>query len=123
MAADQFTVSDLTDDERYVLFRGLAEWGGPAHCPDALADAMDFTSAVVLLEEAQRLKPLIRDGQSLNRRAWRRALIATEIVFASDVFGAGSDWSITTGISDEDTVRILRSLHRKIARAVRIHQP
>ncbi len=84
---------------------------------------MDFTSAVVLLEEAQRLKPLIRDGQSLNRRAWRRALIATEIVFASDVFGAGSDWSITTGISDEDTVRILRSLHRKIARAVRIHQP
>jgi hypothetical protein len=68
-----------------------------------------------------RLRPLIRTGQPLNRRDWRRALIATEIVFASDVFGSGWDWSITTGISDEDTIRILRSLQRKIARPVKIH--
>jgi hypothetical protein len=84
---------------------------------------MDFESAAVLLEEARRLKPLIRGGQPLSRRDWRRALIATEIVFASDVFGSGWDWSITTGLADEDTIRILRSLQRKIARAVKIHEP
>jgi hypothetical protein len=43
---------------------------------------------------ARRLKPLVLGGQPLSRRDWRRALIATEIVFASDVFGAGWDWSI-----------------------------
>ena len=84
MATEEFTVSDLTDEERHVLARGLAEWGGPARCTDALAAAMDF---------------------------------------ASDVFGSGWDWSITTGLADEDTIRILRSLQRKIARAVKIHEP
>jgi hypothetical protein len=122
VATEEFTVGDLTDEERHVLARGLAEWGGPAHCTDALAAAMDFESVEVLLEEARRMKPLIRDGQPLSSRDWRRALISTEIVFASDVFGSGCDWSITTGISDEDTIRILRSLQRKIARAVKIHQ-
>jgi hypothetical protein len=122
VATEEFTVGDLTDEERHVLARGLAEWGGPAHCTDALAAAMDFESVEVLLEEARRMKLLIRDGQPLSSRDWRRALISTEIVFASDVFGSGCDWSITTGISDEDTIRILRSLQRKIARAVKIHQ-
>lgn len=45
-----------------------------------------------------------------------------EIVFASDVFGSGIDWSTTVGRTDEETIRILRSLQRKIARSVRIHQ-
>jgi len=84
---------------------------------------MDFDNAAALLVEARRLSPLIRSGQPLSRRDWRRTLIATEIVFASDVFGSGGDWSTTTGFSDEDTIRILRSLQRKIARSVRIHQP
>jgi hypothetical protein len=123
VTTDEIAVGDLTDEERYVLSRGLAEWGGPAHCTDALAAAMDFDNAAALLVEARRLRPLIRSGQPLSRRDWRRALIATEIVFASDVFGSGGDWSTTTGFSDEDTIRILRSLQRKIARSVRIHQP
>lgn len=117
-----FTVSDLTDEERHVLSRGLAEWGGPAHCTNALAIAIDVESATALLEEANRLIPVIRDRQPLTRRHWRRALIAAEIVFASDVFGSGWDWATTTGITDEDTIRILRSLQRKIARSVKTHQ-
>lgn len=113
MTAEVFAVSDLTDEERHVLSRGLAEWGGPAHCTNALAAAMDFESATALLEEANRLIPLIRNGQPLTRRDWRRALVATEIVFANDVFGSGCDWATTTGITDEDTIRILRTLQRK----------
>ncbi|GAA2374384.1 hypothetical protein [Dactylosporangium salmoneum] len=122
MTGEALLTIDLTDDERYVLFRGLAEWGGPAHCTDALAAAMDFGDADGLLEEARRLKPLVRAGQPLSRRDWRRVLIATELAFASDVFGSGWDWSITCGLSDEETIKILRALQRKIARSVKIHQ-
>jgi hypothetical protein len=122
MTAEEFSVDDLTDEERRVMARSLAEWGGPAHSTDALAAAMDFGTTADLLVEAQRLQPLIRSGRPLTRRDWRRALLSMEIVFASDVFGSGCDWSTTTGLTDEETIRILRSLQRKIARSVRIHQ-
>ena len=115
MAAGAFVISELTEDEREVLRRGLLEWGGPARCTEALAVAMDFGSVAALLKEGAHLADLIRDGQPLARRDWRRALVATEIVFADDVFGAGWDWQTTTGFTDEETIRILRSLQRKIA--------
>jgi hypothetical protein len=41
---------DLTPEERYVLNRGLVEWGGPAHCTEAMANAMGFASVDNLLD-------------------------------------------------------------------------
>jgi hypothetical protein len=111
-------IDTLTGEERYVLARGLTEWGGPANCTDALAVAMGFGSVTELYTEAQRLTILIREGRPLSRRDWRRSLVATEIAFASHVFGSGRDWSITTGRSDEETIRLLRSLQLKLGRAV-----
>jgi hypothetical protein len=35
-------------------------------------------------------------------------------VFASDVIGSGSDWSATTGLSDERTIRLLRGVQGKL---------
>jgi 3-keto-L-gulonate-6-phosphate decarboxylase len=35
-------------------------------------------------------------------------------VFASDFFGAGVDWATVTGLSDEETISILRRLQRKL---------
>lgn len=113
---------DLTAEERQVLSRALHEWAGPAHCTEALAVAMGFGGVADLLAEGSRMRPLIRAGEPLSRRDWRRALISAEIVFASDVFGSGIDWSIATGLSDEETIQILRPLQRKIARVARIHQ-
>ncbi|MFD2091298.1 hypothetical protein [Blastococcus deserti] len=52
--------------------------------------------------------------QPLTRRDWARALLATEIVFASNLVGSGLDWSSTTGLSDEETIALLRTLQRKI---------
>jgi hypothetical protein len=82
---------------------------------------MGFDGVEGLQVDGRRLSQSIRAGQPLSRKDWRRALVATEVVFASDVFGSGVDWSITTGLSDEETIRILRSLQRKIARSARIH--
>jgi hypothetical protein len=41
-------------------------------------------------------------------------LVATEIVFASDVFGAGVEWSTVTGSTDAETIAVLRQLQRKL---------
>ncbi|WP_221320406.1 hypothetical protein [Actinoplanes sp. L3-i22] len=122
MTADELVSIELDEDEREVLARGLTEWGGPARCTEALAVAMDFGSVEHLFEHVVRLRPLVRGGQPLGRRDWRRVLISAEIVFASDVFGSGWDWQSTTGFRDEETIRILRSLQRKIERAARIHE-
>jgi hypothetical protein len=43
---------DLTQDERYLLTRGLAEWGGPASPTDELARAMGFLSSEDLWQGA-----------------------------------------------------------------------
>ena len=51
---------------------------------------------------------------TLSRRDWTRALVATEFVWASDVFGSGLDSIHTFGYSDEEAVAILRSLQRKL---------
>ena len=107
---------ELTDREWFLLDRGLAEWGGPARCTDGLASAMGFEDLNDLLHgEGQRIRRTLTDQRSLSRRDWARALLATEIVFASNVMGSGLDWSVTTGFSDEETVGLLRTLQRKVA--------
>ena len=104
----------LSDEERSVLRAGLIEWGGPANCTDELAVAMGFQSVIDLFAEGARIGDAIVEGRPLSRTDWTRALLATEIVFASNVMGSGWDWPITTGFDDESTIKILRSLQRKI---------
>lgn len=108
---------NLTDDERELLWRGLLEWGGPASPTKAMAVAMGFRDVIDLLKEGSRIRADISDGRPLTYADWRRALLATEIVFASDVVGSGVDWSTTTGLQDEETIRMLRSIQRKMVAA------
>lgn len=68
--------------------------------------------------EGRRLREALDSGGSLTRSQWRKALLALEIVFASDVMGSGCDWSITTGISDEETIKLLRVVQRKLGRVI-----
>jgi hypothetical protein len=56
-------------------------------------------------------------GAHLTEEDWRRTLLATEIVFISDVVGAGTDWEVTTGLSDEETIKVLRAIQRKVGNA------
>jgi hypothetical protein len=106
---------NLDQSERELLSVGLGEWGGPARLTNALAIALGFTTETHLLEEAKLIRTLLDDGASLTPLDAARALAATEIVFASDVFGSGVEWESTTGLSDEDTIRTLRVLQRKLA--------
>lgn len=114
---DELVDVELSDDERWLLNRGLVEWGGPAACTDAMANAMGFGSVRDLFEESERLLAALRARQALSRWDWTRMLIATEIVFASDVVGSGVEWTITTGLEDVHTLQVLRDLQRKLVKA------
>lgn len=114
-AGDRVPV-DLAQGERDVLWHGLHEWGGPARCTEDLARAMGHNNLDDFRRFQARVMRSIRDGDPLAGPDWRRALLATEIVFASNVVGSGVDWSSTTGITDAETVELLRSLQRKLVK-------
>jgi hypothetical protein len=109
----------LTPSERTVLRHGLIEWGGPASCTEEMAVAMGFDGVQHLFDETDRLVTAIDRRVQLSRRDWLRVLLAAEIVFASNAIGSGSDWSITTGLSDLKTIRLLRSIQGKLTGEVR----
>ena len=115
---EELVTPELTDAERYVLNRGLVEWGGPAHCTEAMAIAMGFRSVGDLFVQADRMIDALEQGRPLSRRDWTRALLATEIVFVSDVLGSGQEWPITTGLDDVETLRTLRGLQIKLAAVI-----
>ena len=112
---------ELDPDDIDLLCDGLSEWGGAAHCTDEMAVGMGFLDVDDLLAESHRLQTALQRRAALTPRDWARALVATEIVFASAVFGSGDDWPITTARSDEDTIRRLREVQMKLSPY--IHRP
>ena len=109
---------ELTDGEWFMLYRGLAEWAGPARCTDVMAEAMGFGDVERMWVEMDRLKRITKRHQAMSRWDWARTLLATEIVFASSVIGGGQDWQADTGLSDAASLQTLRSLQDKLMRTI-----
>ena len=109
---------DLTDRETAVLRSGLDEWGGPARVTQELAVAMGFEDQADLFRDGDRLIEALQAREPLSALDWARTILATEIVFASNLVGSGRDWAITTGLSDAETLASLREIQRKVPRAV-----
>jgi hypothetical protein len=80
---------------------------------DEVAKASGFESAAAFYTDVERIRGEVEHGD-LSPTDARRALLATEIVFGSDVIGAGVEWEIVTGMSDGETLRRLRGLQRKL---------
>jgi hypothetical protein len=110
----------LSDDERALLARGLGEWGGGTRPTDALAQAMGSEDVAGLRADTERVAVQLKAGEPLTAADWARALIATEIAFASDYYGSGWDWSIVTGFDDLETIRRLRQVQRKLISVARL---
>lgn len=107
---------ELNDDERRFLRAALLDWGGPANPTNELAVALGVRDAETLSADTWALWKVIESGSDLPPEDWRRVLLAVEVVFISDVVGSGLDWSVTSGFSDEDSIRILRGLQRRLPR-------
>ena len=105
---------DLTPDERGVLISGLVEWGGSARPTEQLVQAMGFADLEDFDTQGVRLARALRDKTPLTPVDWQRVLIATEIAFASEYFGVGTDWEAATGYDDEDSLGVLREIQGKI---------
>jgi hypothetical protein len=118
MAADDLVFVELTDVERRLLTAGLMEYGGPAAGAGVLAPlvGVDGVDAFFLLTD--RLSVAIENGQPLSDLDWARALVLTEICWASDILGAASDFS--TNLPDEVALPTLRSLQRKLVTGARV---
>lgn len=114
---DDVLIVELAEEERAMLRWGLLDWGGPASPTEALVRVMGFESIADLYTSARRIAELVWTGKGLSRRDWTRALVATEFVWASDVFGSGLDSVYTFGYSDAEAVAILRSVQRKLRKA------
>lgn len=107
---------ELSEEELRFLRAAMLDWGGPSTPDDALAVALGFTDAEAMPSEAWELWRRIERREDLGHEDWRRVLLAAEVVFVSDVVGSGLDWSITSGIPDEEAIAILRGLQRKLPR-------
>ena len=113
MSEDLIVVA-LTDEERYVLNYGLIDWNGPSECTESLAIAMGFTGLDDLEQESERIAASIMSGQPLTARDWTRALLSTEIIFASEVVGTGGEWRVIHGRDDAYWIQVLRRIQAKV---------
>ena len=80
---------------------------------------MGFEGEFELYDEATVLAEQLESGAKMTRLDLARALLATEIVFASNLVGSGSDWPITTGLDDIRTLELLRRVQKRLTRATR----
>lgn len=62
----------------------------------------------------ENIRTSLKAAPQLTPRDWARALLAVEVVFASDVVGAAHDWRIVTGWTDEESIGILRRLQDRL---------
>ena len=109
---------DLTGDERDLLTFGLNEYLGPAAGAPILAPLVGARNTQEFFELLNRLMSAIETRQALSELDWIRALLLTEISWASDILGAASE--IQTTIRDERALPLLRSLQRKLVTGERI---
>jgi hypothetical protein len=93
--------------------------GGPANPTDEIACLLGFANARALQREGGRIARALRSGEGLSAGDWHRALMSTELVFASDLVGSGVDWPTTSGFDDDETIRLLRSIQRKLVSSAR----
>lgn len=116
-AADPVTI-DLTDDERRFMFYGLGEWLGPARGAPLLLSMFGMSTTDEFYDMVTRLTEAMRTAQPLSDLDWARALVLTEISWASQLLGAGVDFA--TNVRDEIAVRLLRSIQYKISDSKRL---
>jgi hypothetical protein len=103
----------LSDEEALLMQQGLAQWGGPGSVSDPVAAFVGYPSAKAMDDDRPRLNRLLAEGV-MEPRDWRRVMLATEIAFVSDMYGAGVEWSIVTPFVDAQSVEILRRIQRKL---------
>lgn len=102
-------------EESDLLAHGLLHVGGPARPTDLLAQVIGFDGVRTMLHDGARIRRTLRAGHPrLTKRDWSRALVCTEIAFASSYYGAAGDWTNVTGLTEEHSLRTLRRVQDRL---------
>ena len=96
------------------MYYALVDWGGPAECTESLAVAIGFAGLDGLLEQGERIAEAIYRGEAVSRRDWSRAMFSAEVIFASDVVGTGSEFTVIQGGTNAHWIGVLRDLQTKV---------
>jgi hypothetical protein len=110
---DDLVAIDLTDDERTLMVQGLNEYGGLARGAPLLAPLMGLSTVHEFYELTWRLRETISAKKPLSDLDWARALLLTEISWASAVLGSGVDFG--TNIRDEKAAPLMRSIQYQVS--------
>lgn len=114
-AAAELVEPELSRDQRRVLASGLNEWGGPVRPGVDIIVAMGFKDVDDLYSTGHRMFSQILNREPMSRLDWTRALVATEIVFVSDVVGGALDWEPDSNFYDQTTLRLLREIQHSLS--------
>jgi hypothetical protein len=114
MTDAELVAIDLTDDERMLMILGLNEYFGAAQRGwPLLVPLLGLTTTHEFRALLHRLMESIEHKKPLSDLDWVRALLLTEICWASQVLGAGIDFA--TNVRDEKAAPLLRSIQRKVS--------
>jgi hypothetical protein len=104
----------LAQLERDFLVQGLIQWSGATRPTEAAAGLVGFASLEAAAKQIPTLAARLTRNEPMASCDWGRALAVSELMFASDRVGAGVEWEALTGLSDGESVRVLRTLQRKL---------
>ena len=104
----------LEPEERTLLHAGLVGYREASRPTQAMSIAIGFEGRDDFENERWRIADTIQQSSVLSRLDWTRALLTLELMFASDIMGAGYEWEIVTGLSDSETLAVLRRLQHKM---------
>jgi hypothetical protein len=111
---DEMVTIDLTDDERNLMVHGLNEYfGSGKQGARLLAPVMGVSTVDEFHDLVMRLRVSIDRRNALSDLDWARALLLTEISWASDLAGSGIDFA--TNIRDEQAAPLMRSIQYQVS--------
>ena len=105
---------ELSPDQLQMLKASIYVWSGAAHPSALLVRAMGFSDLDDLLLTGEGLNLKLDRKSPLTPREWTELVMRAEVAFGSDIQGAGTEWSMISGLSDSSTLRALRDLQKAI---------
>jgi hypothetical protein len=105
---------DLTDDEHEFILTALSEFGGTAGYTPFPIKILGVSTSDEFDELLIRLRRVIAWKQMLPELDWARAQLLTEMCWATDMIGSGTEF--WTSYRDEEAAPLMRSIQRKLGR-------
>lgn len=114
IVGDVVAMEYLTDDERTFMVRGLNEYLGLAQAGRPLLVPLMGLSTLAQFDNlVRRLMKAVEAKEPLTDLDWARALLLTEIAWASDLVGSGIEFA--RHFSDNQAIEMLRSIQNEIS--------